>query len=112
VAKVRERLAVSKQTMHNVCMERFNLKKNNEVEGKEQYRVEISSRFTALENLDTEEDINRYWETIRENIKISANESLCFYELKNHKPWFDEGWSKLLEQRNKPNCSGYRPQTK
>jgi hypothetical protein len=32
-------------------MERFNLKKLNEVEGKEQYRVEISNRFTALKNL-------------------------------------------------------------
>jgi hypothetical protein len=32
-------------------MERFNFKKLNEVEGKEQYCVEISNRFTALENL-------------------------------------------------------------
>jgi hypothetical protein len=31
-------------------MERFNLKKLNEVEGKEQYRVEILNRFTALQN--------------------------------------------------------------
>jgi hypothetical protein len=29
-------------------MERFNFKKLNEVEGKEQYRVEILNRFTAL----------------------------------------------------------------
>jgi hypothetical protein len=36
VAKVRERLAVSKQTAHSVHMERFNLKKLNEVEDKEQ----------------------------------------------------------------------------
>jgi hypothetical protein len=34
-------------------VERFSLKKLNEVEGKEQYSVEISYRFTALENLDT-----------------------------------------------------------
>jgi hypothetical protein len=40
VAKIRERLAVSKQTMQRVHIERFNLKKLNEVEGKEQYRVE------------------------------------------------------------------------
>jgi hypothetical protein len=48
-------------------MEKFNLQKLNEVEGKEQYHVEISNRFTALENLDTEVDtcINRAWETIR-----------------------------------------------
>jgi hypothetical protein len=43
-------------------------------------------------------DINRTWETIRDNIKISAKESDC-YELKKHKPRFDEGRSKLLNQR-------------
>jgi hypothetical protein len=32
VAKVRERLAVSREAMHRVHMERFNLKKLNEVE--------------------------------------------------------------------------------
>jgi hypothetical protein len=32
-------------------MERFNLKKLNEVQGKEQYRVEVSNRFAALEHL-------------------------------------------------------------
>jgi hypothetical protein len=31
-------------------MERFNHKKLNEVDGKEQYHVEISNRFAALEN--------------------------------------------------------------
>jgi hypothetical protein len=62
-------------------MQRFNLKKLNEVEGKEQYRVEISNRFAALENLDAEVDINRAWKTIRENIKFSAKESLGCYEL-------------------------------
>jgi hypothetical protein len=65
-------------------MERYNLKKLNEVEGKEHYHVEISKRFTALENLDTEVDINRAWETIRENIKISAKKSLGYYELEKH----------------------------
>jgi hypothetical protein len=52
VAKVRERLAMSKQTTHRVHMERLNHKKLNEVEGKEQYHVEISNSFAALENLD------------------------------------------------------------
>jgi hypothetical protein len=72
-------------------MEKFNLKKLNKVEGEVQYRVEISNRSTALENLGTEVDINRAWETITENIKISAIESLCYYERKKHKPWSDEG---------------------
>jgi hypothetical protein len=56
-------------------MERFNLRKLNEVKGKEQYYVEISNMFAALENLDTEVDINRTWGAIRGNIKISANEN-------------------------------------
>jgi hypothetical protein len=50
VAKFRERLAVRKQTMHRVHMERFNPKILNEVEGREQYGVEISNRFAPLEN--------------------------------------------------------------
>jgi hypothetical protein len=80
-------------------MERFNLKKLNEVEGEEQYRVEISNRFAALENLDTEVDINKVWETIRENIKISAKDSLGYYVLKKHKSQFDEGCSNLTDYR-------------
>jgi hypothetical protein len=63
-------------------MERFILMKLNEVEGKEQYHVEVSSRFAALEDLDAEVDINRAWETMRENTKISAKESLGYFELR------------------------------
>jgi hypothetical protein len=44
-------------------MERFNLKKLNEIECKEQYHVQISNRFAALEYSDTAVDINRAWET-------------------------------------------------
>jgi hypothetical protein len=40
VAKVRERLAANKQRSHIFHMERFNLKKLNEVEGKEKYGIE------------------------------------------------------------------------
>jgi hypothetical protein len=69
-AKIRERLAVNKQGSHEFHMERFSLKKLNEVEGKEKYRVEVSNRFAALEDLDAEVEINTIWETIRETIKI------------------------------------------
>jgi hypothetical protein len=76
VAKVRERLA---QISYGV------------VQSKEikQYHVEISNRFTALQNLGTEVNINSAWETVRENIRFSVKESLGYYELKN-KLWFDE----------------------
>jgi hypothetical protein len=52
-----------------------------------------------LEDLDAEVEINTVWEMIRENIKISTKESLGYYEMKQHKPWFDEGCSNLLDQR-------------
>jgi hypothetical protein len=44
-------------------------------------------------------DPNDAWETVRENIKISAKESQSYYELEKQKPWFDEGSSELLDQR-------------
>jgi hypothetical protein len=47
----------------------------------------------------TQVEINSDWETIRENITISAKKSLDYYELRKHKPWFDERCSKLLDQR-------------
>jgi hypothetical protein len=40
-------------------MERFNLKKLNEVKGKEQYHAEIWNRYASLENLVAEVDINK-----------------------------------------------------
>jgi hypothetical protein len=98
-AKVRERLAVNKQRSQKFDMERFNLKKLNDVEGKEQFRVEVSNRFAALEEVDIEVYINIAWKMSRENIKILAKESLGYFELKKHKPWSDEGCSKLLDQR-------------
>jgi hypothetical protein len=55
--------------------------------------------FEAMEDLDAEVEINSAWETIRENIKISAKESLGYFEFKKHKPWFDEGCSQLFNQR-------------
>jgi hypothetical protein len=78
VAKVGERLAVSKQTMQRVHVEMFNLKKLNELEDEQQYRVEISTRFAALENVDIEVHINRTWETIRE-YQNSCKERLGYY---------------------------------
>jgi hypothetical protein len=44
-------------------------------------------------------DINSAWETIRKNIEILAKDSLGYYELRKHKPWFDKECLKLLDQR-------------
>jgi hypothetical protein len=72
VLKVRERPEVNKQRSQRFYMERFNLKKLNDVEGKEQFCVVVSNRLTALEDLDAEVEINSAWETIRKNTKISV----------------------------------------
>jgi hypothetical protein len=86
VAKVRERLAVSKQMVKKMDMERFNINQLNEEEVKEQHQVTIKNKFAALENLDDNGDISRAWDTLRENIKISARENIGLCELKYHKP--------------------------
>jgi len=52
-----------------------------------------------LEKLSDNEDIGWAWENIKENNKISAKGSLGLYELKQHKPWFDEEGLGFLEQR-------------
>ena len=51
VAKVRERLAVSKQAAQKYDGERFNHRKLNELEVRKQYQIEITNKFAALENL-------------------------------------------------------------
>jgi hypothetical protein len=45
---------------------------------KQQYHVEISSRFAALESLDAKMNISRSYETVRENMRTSAKESLGY----------------------------------
>jgi hypothetical protein len=45
-------------------MKRLNLKKIDKIQYKEQYHVEISNSFTALENLDAEVDRTGTWEDI------------------------------------------------
>ena len=56
--------------------------------------------------------VNRTWENIKENSKTTAKESLGLHELKQHKPWFDEEYLGLLDQRKRAKCSGYRIQAK
>jgi hypothetical protein len=78
VAKLRESILVSKRARRKFDLERFELKKLDYLEVKEEYQVEISNRFAALESLDESSDINNVWESIRENIKTSAKENLGY----------------------------------
>jgi hypothetical protein len=61
VAKVRERLAVGKQASQKTDTERFNVKKLNKGDVKEQYQVTIRNKFAAVENLEGSGDIHRAW---------------------------------------------------
>ena len=69
---------------------RFILRKLKELEVKEKCQIKITNRFAALENLNVDEDVNRVWENIRENLKTTAKEILGLHEWKQHKPWFDK----------------------
>jgi len=84
IAKVRKRLAVGKQAAQKFDRQRFNLKLN-ELEVREQYQIEITNRFAALENLNDDDDVNRTWENIKENIQTSVKESLGLDEFKQNK---------------------------
>ena len=78
-------MAVCKQAAQKFGEERFNFRKLNEPEVRKQYQIEITNRVLALENLSDDEDINRAWENIKENIKTSARDSLGLHELKQHR---------------------------
>jgi len=101
IAKVRERLAVGKQVAQRFDRQRFNLRKLNKPEVREQYQIEITNRFAALENLSGDKDVDRTWENIKENIKTSAKESLGLHEFKQNKPRFDEECSGFFDQRKR-----------
>ena len=54
-------------------------------------------------------DINRAREYIKENSKTSAKESLSLYEMKQHKPWFDEDFfPPLLAIRKHHTIASYK----
>jgi len=101
IANFGERLAVGKQAAHRFDRQRVNLRKLNELEVRKQYKIEITNRFAALENLNDDEDVNRTWENIKENIKTSAKEILGQHEFKQNKHWFDEECLGFLDQRKR-----------
>ena len=45
------------------------MRKLNEPEVREQQHTEITNRFAALENLNDDEDVDRTWKNIKENIQ-------------------------------------------
>jgi hypothetical protein len=61
-----------------------------------------------LEDFDADAKIYSVWETTAENIKFSTKERLCYYEMKKHKPWFDEGCSEISGQGRQAKLERFR----
>ena len=80
IAEFRGRLAVGKQAAQRFDRQRFNLSKLNEPEVRDQYQIEITNRFAALEKVN-DDDVNRTWENIQEIFQTSAKESLGLHKL-------------------------------
>jgi hypothetical protein len=99
VAKLRERISVSTRVRQHPDLERFDLKRLDDVEVKKKYQVEISISFADLESLDKCFDIQYAWESIRENTNTSAKGNLGYQKLKHNKLLFDDKCSKLIGQR-------------
>jgi hypothetical protein len=61
VAKLRERISVSKGARQKFDLERFDLNELDDEKVKEKCQIEISNRSAALESLDESFDINNAW---------------------------------------------------
>ena len=72
---------MGKQAAQRFDRQRFNSRKLNEPEVREQYQIEITNSFAALENLNNDEDVIRTWENIKENIQTSSKESLGLHKV-------------------------------
>jgi hypothetical protein len=63
--------------------------KLNDLDVTKQYQIQITNRFAALGNPSDDENINRAWGSMKENIKTLAKDSPGLHEIKQHKPWFN-----------------------
>jgi len=65
VAKVREKLEVSKRAAQEFNVERFYFRKLNGLEDRRQYQIKVSNRFAGSDKLNDNEDINRDGRTFK-----------------------------------------------
>ena len=104
-------LAVSKQAAQKFNGERYNPRKLNELEIRTVSDWDYK-QVCSFGELKYSEDTNRAWENIKENIQISAKESLGLQVLKQYKPWFDEECLDFLDQRKRVKMQLLQDQTK
>ena len=73
-----------KQDAQSFDKQRFDLRKLNELEVREQYQIEITNRFAALENSDNDGDVNRTSENIKEKRTDTKKEIYYYYYYYHH----------------------------
>ena len=78
---------------------------------RKQYHVDTSNSFTALWNLNVTEDIKRAWESVEENIRFLATESLGLHDRKQRKPWLMNIVHNFYIKGNGLKCVGCRIHT-
>jgi hypothetical protein len=76
------------------------------------YQVTVTDKSAVMEILENNGDISRAWDSIRENIKGLAQESLGHCESKHHETWFDGSVQNWLMEGSRLNYSGCRTQVK
>ena len=82
--------------------EKFDNGKLKDGEVRKSYQIQVSNKFSTLENLDEVEnieDVNKIWGTMREKIISSAKKSIGFVGKIKNKPWFDDECADLVKQR-------------
>jgi hypothetical protein len=70
----------------NFDMKRYNVKKLNDVEVKGEYVAKIPNRFAGLENMGSDNDVEKrkVCESIGENVSASCTENLGYINFKVH----------------------------
>ena len=76
----------------------FDVNKLKDETRKEEFKVAVSNRFEALQNLDGNEDIEQNWKAIKESVTSACQEILGPRKY-NHKEWITQDTLKLVEER-------------
>lgn len=83
----------------------------NDVVVKQKYQVRLVKGLAFLKNLGTDIDISGAYQSIIQNVKVSAKLRLGYYTSVQHKRR-TKNTQDCYSKENRLNCSGFRMQTK
>jgi hypothetical protein len=67
---------------------------------KKHLKLELKNRFSALDNTDTEDNVQEKWNTIKKTY-VEAAVNTIGYIIKKNKEWLtSETWKKIEEKKN------------